>query len=121
MPSERPTGPSPNLADALVALVTPVDGAANRRIAGMAAGARIAVEALRAGAQELWIVGDAPPSVSRQTWADIERACGDRLRVLVLSGDEAAARLALEPERRLLLLSATHLVPAALYPRLLAK
>jgi CDP-L-myo-inositol myo-inositolphosphotransferase len=120
MRSESPTGAQTKLADALVALVTLQPGAANRRIAGLAVGARIAAEAQKAGAQALWIVGDDEPGLSASTWDDIGRACGG-LEVISLSAAEAEARLASEPGRPLLLLSATHLVPASLYPRLLAQ
>ena len=118
MRSERPT-PAANLSDALVALVAPVNGQANRRVAGMAVGARIAAEAQKAGASELWIVSEGPPSISEQTWEDMNRA-SPGLEILTLSAAEAQARLERQRGRPLLLLSATHLVPASLYPKLLA-
>jgi CDP-L-myo-inositol myo-inositolphosphotransferase len=120
MRSERPPEPQTNLSDALVALVTLQEGAVNRRVAGLAVGARIAAEAQQAGAQALWIVSDAQPGISERTWDDIARACGE-LEVIALSAAEAETRLAAMPGRPLLLLSASHLVPASLYPRLLAE
>jgi CDP-L-myo-inositol myo-inositolphosphotransferase len=120
MGSERPSETQTDLAQALVALVTLEEGAANRRVAGLAVGARIAAEAQGAGAQALWIVSDGKPGISEQTWSDIGRACGE-LEVVALSAAEAEARLADQPGRPLLLLSATHLVPACLYPRLIVQ
>jgi hypothetical protein len=108
------------LSDALVALVTLDEDALNRRVAGLSAGARIAAEAQAAGAQALWIVGDTRNAISAESWQEIRRTCGS-LEVLTLSADEAEVRLAGQPGRPLLLLSATHLVPASLYPRLLAE
>jgi CDP-L-myo-inositol myo-inositolphosphotransferase len=116
MRSERPTT---NLSDALVALVTLEEGAVNRRVAGLAVGARIALEAQGAGAQALWIVSDGDAGISPATWEDIRRTCGD-LEVIALTAEDAERRLAGQPGRPLLQLSATHLVPASLYPRLLA-
>ena len=118
MRSERPIEIGERLTDALVALVTLQGDAVNRRIAGLAVGARIAAEAQDAGAQALWIVSEGEQRISRQTRDDISRACGD-LEVIALSAAEAGKRLAAQPGRPLLLLSASHLVPASLFPRLL--
>ena len=100
----------------LVLLLAPVGDEVDRSVAGLAAGARIAAEARRAGAQALWIVGG-EPGISARTREDIGRACGG-FEVLSLTAAEAETRLGARPGQNLLLLSPGHLVPASLYPRL---
>ena len=90
----------PNLSQALVALVSPVNGTANLRVAGLSVAARIAAEAVKAGASELWIVGEGRPPIARETWDDLSRACPE-LVVSALSAAEAEARLTDEPLRLL--------------------
>ena len=118
MRSERATVIGTNPGDTLVVLLCPVEEELDRRVAGLAVGARIAAEAQKAGAQALWIVGDGA-CLSARTWDDIGRACG-ALEIVSLTPAEAETRLAARPGQPLLLLSASHLVPASLYPRLRA-
>ena len=75
MRSERATVIGTNPGDTLVVLLSPVEEELDRRVAGLAVGARIAAEAQKAGAQALWIVGDGA-CLSARTWDDIGRACG---------------------------------------------